>query len=65
MVQQLHVPATLGGTTLLPYVALCVGAAKPTTAPAPLTPSKSLPWIAAGIVALLLYAFVLGPGVPR
>jgi hypothetical protein len=59
------IPATLGGTCLLLYTSLWVGEARPSTNPIPLTPTKSLPWYAAGVIALLIYGLVLGPGVPR
>jgi hypothetical protein len=59
------IPATLGGTILLFYVIPLVGEAKPSTDPVPLTPCKSVLWYVAGIIALLLYGLVLGPGVPR
>jgi hypothetical protein len=58
-------PATLGGTIFLLYTILAVGPARPTTTAVPLTPGRSLPWYAAGAVALLLSAFAFGPGVPR
>jgi hypothetical protein len=58
-------PATLGGTILLLYTILCVGKARPTTDPNPLTPGKNFAWRAAGVVAVLVYGLVLGPGVPR
>jgi hypothetical protein len=59
------IPATLGGTYLLLFTILMVGRARPSTNPIPLTPTKSLPWYAAGVIALLIYGLVLGPGVPR
>jgi hypothetical protein len=59
------IPATLGGTIFLLYTILCVGKARPSTDPIPLTPGKSLPWYGAGVIALLVYGLVLGPGVPR
>jgi hypothetical protein len=59
------IPATLGGTILLPYTTLAVGGARSSTAPVPLTPRRSLPWCGAGVFALLIYGLVLGPGVPR
>ncbi|HEY1861211.1 MAG TPA: hypothetical protein VGG61_12690 [Gemmataceae bacterium] len=59
------IPATLGGTILLLYVIPWVGEAKPSTDPVALTPRKNLSWYVAGVIALLLYGLVLGPGVPR
>jgi hypothetical protein len=59
------IPAMLGGTCLLLYTILWVGEARPSTDPIPLTPTRSLPWYVAGIIALLIYGLVLGPGVPR
>jgi hypothetical protein len=59
------IPATLGGTILLLYTILAVGRARSSTAPVPLTPQRSLLWCSAGVLALLIYGFVLGPGVPR
>jgi hypothetical protein len=59
------IPATLGGTVMLLYTILCVGGAKTSTDPIPLTPAKSFAWYGAGVMALLIYGFVLGPGVPR
>jgi WD40 repeat protein len=38
---------------------------KPSTAPIPLTPGRSQFWYAAGVIAILIYVLVLGPGVPR
>jgi hypothetical protein len=58
-------PATLGGTVFFLYTILVVGEARPSTNPVPLTPVKSLGWYGAGVLALLIYGFVLGPGVPR
>ena len=59
------IPATLGSTMLLLYTILAVGRARSSTAPVPLTPQRSLLWCGAGVLALLIYGFVLGPGVPR
>jgi hypothetical protein len=59
------IPATLGGTIGLPYATLLVGEAKPWTDPVPLSPRRSLAWYGAGVAAVLVYALVLGPGVPR
>jgi len=59
------IPATLGGTIFLPYTILCVGKARKTTNPVSLTPQRSLPWYAAGVIALVVYGVILGPGVPR
>jgi hypothetical protein len=59
------IPATLGGTILLLYTILAVGGARSSTSPVPLTPRRSLPWCGAGILAILIYGLVLGPGVPR
>jgi hypothetical protein len=59
------IPATLGGTILLLYVISWVGEAKPSTDPVPLTPRRNLSWYVAGVIVLLLYGLVLGPGVPR
>jgi hypothetical protein len=59
------IPATLGGTVGLPYTIFLVGGPKPATDPNPLTPGRSLPWYAAGGVAVLIHVLVLGPGVPR
>jgi hypothetical protein len=58
-------PASLGGTAFLLYTILWVGDARPSTDPTPLTPGKSLRWYGAGVIALLLYGLVLGPGAPR
>jgi hypothetical protein len=59
------IPATFCGTIGVPYATLAVGTAKPSTDPVPLTPHRILPWYAAGVAAVLVYALVLGPGVPR
>jgi hypothetical protein len=59
------IPATLFGTIGLPYATLAVGEAKPWTDPVPLTPQRSVPWYAAGVVAVFVFALILGPGVPR
>jgi hypothetical protein len=59
------IPATLGGTIFLLYTILTVGEARPSTDPIPLTPGRSLPWYAAGVIALFIYGLVLGPGFPR
>jgi hypothetical protein len=58
-------PATLGGTVLLLYTILAVGGPGPATDPVPRTPKRSLVWYGAGMIALLIYGLVLGPGVPR
>jgi hypothetical protein len=58
-------PATLGGTSWLLYTILAVGGARTSTPPVPLTPRRSLPWWGAGVLAILIYGLVLGPGVPR
>jgi len=57
--------STLGGTVFLLYVILAVGEARPSTNPIPLSPGKSPAWYCAGVVAILLYGLVLGPGVPK
>jgi hypothetical protein len=59
------IPATLGGTILLLYTILAVGGARPSTTPVPLTPQRRLSWCGAGVLAILIYGLVLGPGVPR
>jgi hypothetical protein len=59
------IPATLGGTSFLLYTILAIGPALPSTSSLPLTPGKSLAWYSAGVMAILVYALVLGPGVPR
>lgn len=59
------IPATLGGTLFLLYTIPAVGEARPSTAAVPLTPRRSLAWCGAGVIALLVYGLVLGPGVPR
>jgi hypothetical protein len=58
-------PATLGGTCWLLYTILAVGGARTSTPAVPLTPRRSLPWLGAGALAILIYGLVLGPGVPR
>jgi hypothetical protein len=59
------IPATLGGTICVPYTAFLVGEARQSTNPVALTPGRSYFWYAAGVIALLVYGLVLGPGVPR
>jgi hypothetical protein len=59
------IPATLGGTVFLLYTILAVGGARSSTAAVPLTPQRSLPWCGAGVLAILIYGLVLGPGIPR
>jgi hypothetical protein len=59
------IPATLGGTVLLLYTIPAVGEAKTTTRAVPLTPRRRLVWCTAGVIALLVYGVVLGPGLPR
>lgn len=58
-------PATLGGTIGIPYTVFFVGEARPTTKPVPLTPQRSWVWYGAGVIAVIILALVLGPGVPR
>jgi hypothetical protein len=59
------IPATLGGTCLLLYTILAVGGPRSSTPSVPLTPRRSLPWCGAGVLAILIYGLILGPGVPR
>ena len=59
------IPATLGGTILLLYTILAVGGVRSSTVPVPLTPQRSLLWCGAGVLAILIYGLVLGPGVLR
>lgn len=57
--------ASFGGNAFMVWVPLWVRAESAATPPEPLVVGRSWPWIAAGIVALLVRVIVLGPGVPR
>jgi len=57
--------ASFGGNAFMAWLPLWVHAEAATTPRAPLIVGRSWPWIAAGVVALLLRVVVLGPGLPR
>ena len=57
--------ASFGGNAFLVWLPMWVHEESATTPREPLIVGRSWPWIAAGVVALLLRVVVLGPGLPR
>lgn len=59
--------ASFGGTIFLFWTGYVAWASPPTadTPTKPLTIARSPIWIGMGVVALIIYFFVLGPGIPR
>lgn len=60
--------ASFGGTIFLFWTgrfAVWMFDPTPATPAVPLAVTRSVPWLSAGLVALLIYFLVLGPGVPR
>jgi hypothetical protein len=57
--------SSFGGTIWLLWINVGVSKPRVTTPATPLTPQRSLLWLALGVLALLIYFLVLGPGLPR
>ncbi|MDQ2886920.1 MAG: hypothetical protein M3Y39_12655 [Chloroflexota bacterium] len=57
--------ASFGGTAFLMFINSFLRKPLATTPEIPLTPTRNWFWIGLGIVALLIYFVVLGPGLPR
>ncbi len=57
--------ASFGGTAFLVWTSAFVRAPRATTPAAPLTPTHSTLWLMLGVIGLLVYFLVLGPGIPR
>lgn len=57
--------SSFGGTAFLLWIPLAVVKRRATTPDSPLTPRRDWVWIGLGIVALVVYFVVLGPGLPR
>jgi hypothetical protein len=57
--------SSFGGTIWLLWINAAIGRSQPTTPAIALTPQRDWLWITLGIVALLVYFLVLGPGLPR
>lgn len=57
--------ASFGGTAFLMFINSVMRRPLATTPEIPLTPTRNWFWIGLGIVALIIYFVVLGPGLPR
>ena len=57
--------SSFGGTIWLLWINAFVQRPRPTTPAIALTPQRNWLWIVLGIVALLVYFLLLGPGLPR
>ena len=57
--------SSFGGTVWLLWINAAISRPQPTTPAVALTPQRDWLWIILGIVALLVYFLVLGPGLPR
>ncbi|MBO0792329.1 MAG: hypothetical protein J2P36_15475 [Ktedonobacteraceae bacterium] len=59
------IAASFGGTSFLMLINSVARKPTDTTPEVPLTPERSWLWIGLGLVALVIYFAVLGPGLPR
>jgi len=58
--------ASFGGTLFLGWLFVWVrGREWGDTVSHPLTPSRSTSWLAIGVLGVVVYVFVFGPGLPR
>ncbi|GHO70360.1 hypothetical protein KSC_092520 [Ktedonobacter sp. SOSP1-52] len=57
--------ASFGGTAFLMPINGIIKKPLPNTPEEPLTPTRDWLWLSLGVVALIIYFFVLGPGLPR
>jgi hypothetical protein len=57
--------ATFGGTWLMVWIGFAVGRPRANTPHPPLTPTRNAGWLLIGTAALVVYFFLLGPGLLR
>jgi len=57
--------ASFGGTIFLFWTGFVAGMTKAQPGASTIAVTRSVPWLSAGVVAVLIYFFVLGPGLPR